>query len=174
MAKSRGYDLTLSRKVLRVLLVLNPIFGFFILAMLLGSFIGEAWMMRALSMHEAHEGQHLIYTMRWIMGLGLAAIPLTQVALRRLLAIVETVSAGDPFVIINAERLKTIAWTLLGLEIIHQVIGLIARVASTEAHPLDINREFSLTGWLAVLFAFVLARVFEQGAKMRDDLEGTV
>ena len=75
---------------------------------------------------------------------------------------------------IDAERLKTIAWTLLGLEIIHQVIGLIARVASTEAHPLDINREFSLTGWLAVLFAFVLARVFEQGAKVRDDLEGTI
>ena len=31
-----------------------------------------------------------------------------------------------------------------------------------------------MTGWLAVLLLFVLARVFNHGTRIRDDLEGTV
>jgi hypothetical protein len=31
-----------------------------------------------------------------------------------------------------------------------------------------------VTRWLAVLLLFVLARVFEQGTRMREDLAGTV
>jgi hypothetical protein len=31
-----------------------------------------------------------------------------------------------------------------------------------------------ITGWVAVLLAFVLARVFLEGTRMRDDLEMTV
>ena len=34
--------------------------------------------------------------------------------------------------------------------------------------------EFSFTGLLAALLAFVLAEVFEQARRLRDDLEGTV
>ena len=33
---------------------------------------------------------------------------------------------------------------------------------------------FSISGWLAVLLAFILARVFAEGALMREDLEGTI
>jgi hypothetical protein len=33
---------------------------------------------------------------------------------------------------------------------------------------------FSFAPWLSVLLLFVLAGVFTQGARMRDDLEGTV
>ena len=33
---------------------------------------------------------------------------------------------------------------------------------------------FSIGGWLSVLVAFVLARVFAEGAALREDLEGTV
>ena len=98
---------------------------------------------------------------------------LVQVALKRLLAIVETVSAGDPFVLLNAERLKTIAWSILGLEVLHLGVGIIARGMS-RIHPLDIEWQFNLTRWLVVLLLFVLARVFEQGARMRDELEGMV
>jgi hypothetical protein len=45
---------------------------------------------------------------------------------------------------------------------------------SSAAVPLNISWGFSLTRWLAVLLLFVLARVFEQGARMREELEGTV
>ena len=45
---------------------------------------------------------------------------------------------------------------------------------STPAHPVHLDAGFSINGWLAVLLTFVLARVFAQGALMRDELEGTV
>jgi hypothetical protein len=47
-------------------------------------------------------------------------------------------------------------------------------VVSTPSAPLDINWSFSLTRWIAVLLLFVLARVFEQGARMREELAGTI
>jgi hypothetical protein len=105
---------------------------------------------------------------------GLAAIPLNYVVLKRLLAMVGTVRAGDPFVAANASRLRAIAWTLLTLQLLSLVVGAIVRAVSTPAHPLHIEAGFSINGWLAVLLTFVLARVFAEGALMREDLEGTV
>jgi hypothetical protein len=94
--------------------------------------------------------------------------------LTRLLEIVETVRLGDPFVSENAARLETIAWIVLGLELLHFAVGAIASSVSTAAQPLDIDWNFSVTRWLAILLCFVLARVFEHGTRMREDLEGTV
>jgi hypothetical protein len=50
----------------------------------------------------------------------------------------------------------------------------IAATTSSKEQPLDIDWNFSVTPWLAVLLCFVLARVFEEGTRMREDLEGTV
>lgn len=178
MAQSHPRELTLSRNVLKTFLVLNPVFAVFISAMLVATFFAGAWILRALT-HE-HGATHgaefhtLLIGMRWIMFLGVIGAALVQVVLTRLLAIVDTVSAGDPFVLLNAERLKTIAWAMLGGEVLHFTIGMIARGISTETHQLDIDWKFNFTRWIFVLFAFVLARVFEQGARMREDLEGTV
>ena len=112
--------------------------------------------------------------LRTIAVVGLAAIPLNNAVLKRLLAMVDTVRAGDPFVAANASRLQGIAWTLLALQLLSVVIGAIAKAMSTPAHPLDVDAGFSINGWLAVLLTFLLARVFAEGARMRDDLEGTV
>ena len=106
--------------------------------------------------------------------IGIVAVPLNHVVLRRLLAIVDTVRAGDPFVAANADRLQAIAWVLLTLQLMSIVIDAIARAVSIPAHPLDLDAGFSINGWLAVLFAFLLARVFAEGTLMREDLEGTV
>jgi hypothetical protein len=57
---------------------------------------------------------------------------------------------------------------------LHLAVGAIAAAASSKSQPLDVGWSFSITGWLAVLLLFVLARVFDQGTRMRDDLEGTV
>ena len=106
--------------------------------------------------------------------IGVATVPLNYTVLKRLLAIVETVRAGDPFIAANADRLQVIAWALLTLQLLSPVIGAIAKTVSTPAHPLDIDAGFSINGWLAVLLTFLLARVFAAGTRMRDDLEGTV
>ena len=71
-------------------------------------------------------------------------------------------------------RLQAIAWALLALQLLSVVIGAIAKATSTPAHPIDVDAGFSINGWLAVLLTFLLARVFTEGTRMRDDLEGTV
>jgi Protein of unknown function (DUF2975) len=112
--------------------------------------------------------------MRLVMVIGIASAPLTHLLLTRLLAIIETVRDGDPFVAGNAARLQTTAWALLGLELLHLAVGAVAAAVSSASEPLDLNWSFSIAGWLAVLLLFVLARVFDHGTRMRDDLEGTV
>jgi hypothetical protein len=94
--------------------------------------------------------------------------------LRRLLAIVETVRSGDPFIELNAQRLQAIAWVLFILQLLSLVIGGIGKAIATPAHPLHLDAGFSTSGWLAVVLTFVLARVFAEGTLMRQDLDGTI
>ncbi len=172
MPQSYPDTLALSRRVLRVLTTLNLLMGAFILTLLIASLVAESWVMRALG---AARGTAMLYVgMRLIMVIGLCGIPIVHLVLARLLAIVETVGVGNPFVLANAARLKTIAWAILALELLHFAVGTIAASVSTAAVPLNLGWGFSLTRWLAVLMLFVLAQVFEQGARMREDLEGTV
>jgi hypothetical protein len=159
--------------VLRVLIVLNWLYGAAIFILLV-AMPTERWIMSALELAPSPEADRLIMGLRGIAVIGLVTIPLNHLVLRRLLAIVETVRAGDPFVTANANRLQAIAWTLLALQLLSLVIGAIARAISMPAHPLDIDAGFSINGWLAVLLTFLLARVFAEGALMREDLEGTV
>ena len=113
---------------------------------------------------------------RWskLAGLGLLGVPLNHLILTRLLRMVETVGRGDPFVAANAYRLQAIAWALLGLQLLSMVIGGIGKAISSREFPLHLDAGFSVSGWLAVLLTFVLARVFAEGTLMREDLEGTV
>lgn len=159
--------------VLRILIVLNWFAGAAILALLI-VMPNEQWIMTAFKISPSPEAARLVMGLRAIAALGLAAIPLNYVVLKRLLAIVETVRAGDPFVAANAHRLQAIAWVLLALNLLSIVIGAIVKTVSTPAHPLHIDAGFSINGWLAVLLTFLLARVFAEGTLMREDLEGTV
>ncbi len=161
--------LTASRILLRILLVLNWVYGACILILLFASVTNQTQVMTALDATAP-----LFRGMQAVALLGLVGIPLYYVILRRLLGMVESVRAGDPFVRQNASRLQTIAWALLGVQLLAIVIGAIAKVVSTPAHPLHLDAGFSTSGWLAVLLLFVLARVFAEGARMRDELEGTV
>ena len=165
--------LPIAHVVLRILIVVNWLGGAAILALLLVS-PNEHWIMSAFKLSPSPDTDRLIMGLRAIAMLGLATIPLNHISLKRLLAIVETVRAGDPFVSANADRLQAIAWVLLTLQLLGIVVGAIVRMVSTPAHPVDIDAGFSIGGWLAVLLTFLLARVFAEGATMRDELEGTV
>src|SRR4051794_38958424 len=161
-----------SRILVRILIAVNLVLGTLILALLIATLIAPSQVFAALGAGVANP--RLILGMRLIMVIGIGSAPLAHILLTRLLAIVDTVRAGDPFVSGNAARLQTTAWALLGLELLHLAVGAIAASASSKSQPLDIHWKFSITGWLAVLLLFVLARVFEHGTRMRDDLEGTV
>jgi hypothetical protein len=165
--------LPIAYTVLRILVVLNWLSGAAIAALLV-VMPNRQWIMSAFHLSPSPDADRLIIGMRAIAAIGLVAIPLNYVVLKRLLAIVKTVRAGDPFVAANALRLKAIAWTLLGLQLLSLVVGAIAKAVSTPAHPLHLQAGFSIGGWLAVLLTFLLARVFAEGTLMREDLEGTV
>jgi len=170
---SSSAALPIAYVMLRILIVLNWLSGAAIVALLV-VLPNEQWIMTAFKLSPSPEAERLVMGLRAIAVLGLAAIPLNYAVLKRLLAIVQTVRAGDPFVAANASRLQAIAWVLLALNLLSIVIGAIAKAVSTPAHPLHIDAGFSINGWLAVLLTFLLARVFAEGALMREDLEGTV
>jgi len=165
--------LPIAHVALRILIVLNWLSGAAI-ATLLVAMPTRRWIMSALDLSPSPEADQVILGLRAIAVIGLVAIPLHYAVLKRLLAMVETVRAGDPFVAANASRLQAIGWVLLALELLSLAVGAIARTISTPAHPLHLDAGFSINGWLAVLLTFLLARVFAEGTLMRDDLEGTV
>ena len=163
-----------ARVALRIVIVLNWLFGAAILALLIATLVAEQWTFTALGISPSSQIRSMIVGLRAIAALGVVAVPLNDVVLRRLLAIVDTVRSGDPFVAANADRLQVIAWSLLALQLLSLVVGGIGKAISTPAHPLHLDAGFSTSGWLAVLLTFILARVFAAGALMREDLEGTV
>ena len=159
--------------VLRILIVMNWLMGAAILALLV-VMPNEQWIMSAFKLAPSPDADRVVMGLRAVAVLGLVTIPLNYTVLKRLLAIVGTVRAADPFVATNAHRLRAIAWTLLALQLLSLVIGAIGKAISTPAHPVHLDAGFSINGWLAVLLTFLLARVFAEGALMREDLEGTV
>jgi hypothetical protein len=159
--------------LLRILIVLNWVMCAAILVLLI-AMPNEQWIMSAFKLSPSPDAERLVMGLRAAAVLGLATIPLNYIVLKRLVAIVETVRAGDPFVAANADRLQTIAWSLLALQLLSLAIGAIGKAVSSPAHPVDLDAGFSINGWLAVLLTFLLARVFAEGTLMREDLEGTV
>ena len=174
MPKDFPAALPIAHVFLRIVIVLNWLFGAGILTLLIATILAKHWTMTALGVPSSPDNWPLTMGMRGIAVLGLVAIPLNYIVLKRLLAIVETVRSGDPFVAANADRLQAIAWALLALQLLSLTIGALGDAISTPAHPLHLDAGMSISSWLAVLLTFVLARVFAKGALMREDIEGTV
>ena len=174
MPRPKSVALPTAYVVLRILIVLNWFYGACILAILTFSFVNEPFLLRALKLASPTENPALVMGVRAVAALGILTVPINLAMLKRMVAMVGTVRAGDPFVAANAYRLNAIAWFLLALQLVGLVISIIAKAVSTPAHPFHVDAGFSPGGWLAVILTFVLARVFAEGALMREDLEGTV
>jgi Protein of unknown function (DUF2975) len=109
-----------------------------------------------------------------IFALGILVLGLVWTMMRKLLAIIDSVEDGNPFVIANAVRLRAIGWLMVGV----QIIGLPLATAAGNVADLfgenDVGFDLPLNGILAILLVFILAGIFERGAEMREELEGTV
>ena len=90
--------------------------------------------------------------------------------------IVDTVGDGDPFIPANADRLRTMAWVALTIQLATLPIGATALWVTRQVkdNPSNLDFDLSFTGLVLVLILFILARVFRRGAEMREELEGTV
>lgn len=173
MTKAASAALPIAQVALRTLIIVNWVGGAAILALLI-AMPNERWIMSAFDLVPGPDADRLVLGLRVVAALGIGVILLQYVVLKRVLAIVETVRDGDPFVASNASRLEAIARALLALQILSVIIGAIGTAVSSPAHPVNLDAGFSINGWLAVLLMFVLARVFAEGTRLRDDLEGTV
>src|SRR5579862_9539062 len=131
--------LPVARAVLRGLTVLNWIAGALIFVLLAISFLAEAWTWRALGVGAVAGHEGVVAAMRAVMAIGIIGVPVTYIVFSRLLAIVDSVRAGEPFMADNAWRLRSIAWALLALEGLHIAVVAISSAGSTKDVPLDIG-----------------------------------
>jgi hypothetical protein len=161
--------LRVSRLLLHLFRALNFGVGILLLLAIPATFLFEATVVDFFSKRPPtiDPGWLLPLLRIWV----LLALPFAvgmHILFTRLLEMIATVRAGDPFVPENARRLQTIAWWLLGFELLRLLYG--AMAAGMNAAGSNIDWDFSIDGWLGVFLVFVLARVFEHGTRMRDDL----
>jgi hypothetical protein len=162
--------LAVARPVIQGLTVLNALYALVIAGLLVCSFFIDHWPQRPLGFDLVNAHPLVGHGLRAIVVLGVIGAAIMHTILRRLLAIVDSVRVGDPFILDNAHRLDAIAWSVAALEVLRIAVAAIAS-AVWESGRID---AFSIASWLAVLLLFVLAGVFAHGARIREDLEGTV
>ena len=94
----------------------------------------------------------------------------------RLLEILRNIIAGVPFDSHNANRLVNIARAILYAELaklgVLDFAGLMENIISIPAGNIEYN--FSLTIWIGAAISLVLAEVFREGARLREENDLTV
>ena len=174
MSNNYATLLGVSRFLVRIFRLLNLLTGVLLLGMLVASFLFEPLFLAVFANKQppSIDPGLLLPTLRvWVL-LAVPMIAAVHISLSRLLEMIETVRAGDPFVPENAVRLKTIAWCLLATKLLGLAFGAMAAIMNAAGSRIDF--EYSWSGWLSVLLLFVLARVFEEGTRIRGDLEAMV
>lgn len=162
-----------SRILLKIWRILNLAGAAAIVAATLASFIFEPAFRAYFERQPGLDADGILPTLRLWVVIALPVFAAIHIMASRLLEMTETARAGDPFALENAARLRTIAWCLLMVQLFELACGFFIRVL--ERAGADIGEwDPSLSGWLAVLLLFVLARVFEEGARIRADLEAMV
>ena len=115
-----------------------------------------------------------IWAITTIMALIVAMVVLGFFFFRHLYRIVGTVGEGDPFVPVNAERLRAMGWITVTIHILGIPLAGISGWLDSVTDRISVDADVPLSGLLLAIVLFVLARVFREGTRMRDDLQGTV
>jgi hypothetical protein len=173
MSDASTTTLGLSRVLLQILRVLNIVVAAGFFCLLVASFFAADAFEQYYRTHiPKADVERLLPALRAMVIVGAPMFALIHVILGRILEMIETVRQGDPFVPENAARLRTVAWCLL----IIQLLGFGFAILALQVRAANVDMEFSnsLSGWLAVLLTFVLAGVFEHGARLRSDLQAMI
>jgi hypothetical protein len=89
--------------------------------------------------------------------------------IERLLELLRTLRLGSPFVKENADRFKHVGFALLFGEAAKIVIGIAAVIFDA-----DVDMDIELITFLSIAAVFVLAEVFSEGARMKEEQDLTV
>ncbi|MFW6412921.1 MAG: DUF2975 domain-containing protein [Oceanicaulis sp.] len=116
------------------------------------------------------------------------ALPMAIVAIAALIFVIDrlrrifrTLTGGDPFVPENANHLRAIAIGIAVYQLLNYAShGVISLIFTLSGQPVEggghVIPEFNLNmgAWFAVLAFFVLAEVFREGARLRDEQKFTI
>lgn len=116
---------------------------------------------------------HASFPTGYILAYALCNLTLVLIIVSTLRHVMRSVSTGTPFELANGSRLRKIAAGMAGLALlpvlVRPLIPLAVRPAIDMANP---NFNFGL--WLGALVVIVLAEVFREGARLREDADMTV
>ncbi|WP_379548842.1 DUF2975 domain-containing protein [Qipengyuania sp. DSG2-2] len=115
-----------------------------------------------------------LVTWLWVScAVTLATVPLAHVIFTRLRRMIRELQTGDVFSPSSIATLRTIALCMLGISVGDLVFGLTSvKVSEQTGEYLGWSPSVSI--WLVSGLLFILARIFEEGRAMREELEGTV
>lgn len=164
--------LKVTRRLLKLVAFLNIALGLLILAIWLWLLVDPASFLGAVG--GGAKAEITLTGARLSLGLMAPVMIAAHIIFARLLLILDSVDQGDPFVPDNGDRLQTVAWALLAVQICDLLFGAIGVWTDVLAGERISGWSPALTGWIAVLLVFVLARVFREGARLRDDAELTI
>jgi hypothetical protein len=157
---------------IRVLRGGNLLLSLAFVAMLLISILFYAQLAEKISStHPAMDTSLSITGLRLMVAVGLVWTLANEWLLRALLAITRSAEEGDPFVGMNVPRLRAIGWALLLMQLLDFAS---AQLMNGFEIGSDDHWTPAVSGWLAVVLAFLLAEVFAVGAAMREEQQGTV
>lgn len=100
--------------------------------------------------------------------LAALAAGMVWLIINRLRRIFATLTAGDPFRPENVRWLQTIGIALAVINLAGIALPVLIPDAAREALTID-DTAIDLSDWLGVLIVFILAEVFREGARMRDE-----
>jgi hypothetical protein len=167
--------LTASRVIINVVMVVIALVG--VLLVVCAGYIAidpSGLSVELLNEGIAHPDHNVVIAIVAVMLLALIPLVMAVLFLHLLRLIIDSVGMGDPFVPENAVRLSRMAWLAVGIQVASIPIGAIGTWLAQHVKDADIDIGVSLQGIALALVLFVLARVFRQGAEMREELEGTV
>ena len=108
-----------------------------------------------------------------MIGIAVFAVGIAYVCsqLRRILS---TLAEGDPFVPENGPRLTRIAIAIAAIEIVRTVATLVAAALIDLGENFRLEINVNLAVWGAVIVMFVLAQVFREGTRLREEEKMTI
>lgn len=119
------------------------------------------------------------YVTTFAFAVSIGALVAALLVVDRLRRVFATLAAGDPFVPENAEHLRVIAVVIAVFEAIRLalsalVAGLFHTAGVGEENDVSIALEINILVWFGVLSLWVLAEVFREGARLRQDQKLTI
>jgi hypothetical protein len=172
---TRDWLLTSARWLIGLLLVVTAVVSVVLAGLAVAVPFNQARVAARIARHTgqvAGEGTTALI----VLFLALAAVmcALFFAWLRDLRRVIDSVGEGNPFAPVNAQRLTRMGWITVAVELISIKAGGLAAYLTHHFRREHIDIGLSLGGVLLALVLFILARVFREGAKMREELEGTV